>query len=173
MTINIKGYDVQIDDEDWDKVKGYNWYIDFTKRNVPYVKHTIHFKGDRNHKSQIRMHRLIMGCATGDGSVVDHINGNTLDNRKSNLRICTVEENNMNQNIYKNNTSGYKGVTWNKKRNVWVVYLAVNKKNKYLGDYHDPVEAAIVYDINALKYRGEFARTNFPRDNYIKEQQDD
>ncbi len=76
----------------------------------------------------IRMHREIMGLALYDGKFLDHRNHNTLDNRKSNLRICTPAENCRNSINRSDNASGYKGVSWNSKRKKWYVFIDIEKK---------------------------------------------
>lgn len=96
-----------------------------------------------------------------DGFWVDHINGDTLDNRRSNLRLCTVSGNNHNRMKSKNNTSGYKGVSWLKQNQKWRAYIKVNSKDKHLGCYLDKEDAARAYDKAAKEYFGEFARLNF------------
>ena len=77
------------------------------------------------------MHRVITKCPKG--KQVDHINGDGLDNRKANLRICTVNENNKNAKMRKDNKSGYKGVSWYPNRHKWRCVIFVNKKQIYLG----------------------------------------
>jgi hypothetical protein len=63
----------------------------------------------------------------------------------------------------KNNTTGYRGIRWNKERKRWKVYIGFNRKRVYVGDFRDKVEAAKAYDAVALKYFGEFAYLNFPQ----------
>ena len=81
--------------------------------------------------SRIYMHRLINKPSVG--FEIDHINRNKLDNRKENLRIVTRSQNQMNRVIQKNNTSGYKGITWNQKRKKWQAQIMVNYKCIILG----------------------------------------
>lgn len=104
------------------------------------------------------MHRQIICVPCG--MFIDHINGNGLDNRKANLRICSHKENMMNKKIYKNNTSGYKGVT-RLTNGKWrcVIWKDGNKIN--LGVFLTPEDAAIAYDKSAIVLYGEFAKTNF------------
>jgi hypothetical protein len=104
--------------------------------------------------------REIMQCPIG--LIVDHINGNPLDNRRVNLRICTREQNNRNRGPHKENL--YKGVS--KSRNttskIWKVQIKMDGKSVHLGYFEDQKEAAKVYDKAAKEYYGEFARLNFP-----------
>ena len=113
-----------------------------------------------------KMHRLIMNCPTD--KVIDHKNGNRLDNRKSNLRICTQSENIKNQNKQKRNTSSqYKGVCYCKQKNKWVVRIQINNKRKHIGYYGSEYEASIAYDKSAILYFGVYAKLNHSIDNYI------
>jgi len=91
---------------------------------------------------------------------VDHINGNSLDNRKSNLRLCSHGENKMNSIIAKNNTSGYKGVSYHIGHKKWVTTIQKNKKVVFRKEFNNKKDAAIAYNINALKYHQQFANIN-------------
>lgn len=107
----------------------------------------------------IYMHRVIMN--TPDDMDVDHRDGNGLNNTRGNLRNCTNTQNQRNREKLSNNTSGYKGVTWNKEREKWVAQIKVNGKLIRLGRFSKIEDAAHAYDQAAKKYFGEFARTNF------------
>lgn len=107
---------------------------------------------------KVKLHRLIMNAP--DHLEVDHINGNRLDNRKTNLRLCTREQNQRNVGINSTNTSGYKGVSWCKPRNGWRVRIKIHGKEIQLGLFSDKIKAAIVYNEAAKKYFGEFAHLN-------------
>jgi hypothetical protein len=99
-----------------------------------------------------------MNCP--DGMHVDHINHNTLDNRKENLRICTNSENQMNKGKYKNNKSGYKGVCLKKSTGKWSASIKINKKQKYLGCFDDPKDAYRAYCNASRKNHGEYSYRN-------------
>ena len=92
------------------------------------------------------------------GSDVDHINGNRDDNRIENLRLATRSQNNANARIGKNNSSGYKGVTWFKRHGLWRAQITVNRVNKHLGYFKCPKEAHQAYISAAESAFGEFAR---------------
>jgi hypothetical protein len=94
------------------------------------------------------------------GLQVDHINGNTLDNRKFNLRICTAAENTKNTKLKSSNTSGYKGVAWHTGTNKWRAYIVLDNRQKHLGLFKTKEEAALSYNEAALKYHKSFARLN-------------
>lgn len=104
----------------------------------------------------IHMHREILG--TPDGMETDHINGDRLDNRKANLRICNHSQNEANQGKLSNNTSGRKGVCWDKNRQKWLAQIQVNYKQINLGCFTDIEDAAHTYEKAAIEYFGEFAR---------------
>jgi hypothetical protein len=106
----------------------------------------------------IRLHRALMNAPKG--LFVDHINGDTLDNRRANLRLCTALGNAQNARLQHNNSSGYKGVSWNKRYRYWVASIYPNDGHLYLGSFRSAEEAARAYNTAALKYYGEFARLN-------------
>jgi len=106
------------------------------------------------------MHRQILKIK--DKLFVDHINGDGLDNRKSNLRAATALENSWNMKKVRIKTSSrYKGVIWNKQVKKWSVQMNVYRKSMFLGYFDNEVEAAKTYDEAAKKYFGEFAMLNF------------
>ena len=111
-----------------------------------------------NNNRNIYLARLIMNCPSN--FVVDHINGNSLDNRRSNLRICTSRENSFNSSIAKNNVSGFKGVSKHKLTGKWESRIGVNRKKLHLGLFNNKRTAAMAYNIAAKKYFGEFAKLN-------------
>lgn len=123
------------------------WCID----NVGYVCGT-------NKNKTIRLHLIIMNVANGQR--VDHKDGNKLDLRKQNLRICTHAENNCNQGIRRTNTTGYKGVRHNKRYDSWSARIGTGGKYIYLGTHKTDKLAAQAYNTAALKYHGAFARLN-------------
>lgn len=104
------------------------------------------------------MHQDVIG--ENKGGNIDHINHDTLDNRRENLRPCTVSQNGANQGVRVNNTSGFKGVSLFKRDQVWQAYINMFGKRRHLGYYATPIEAALAYDRAALEYHGEFAMTN-------------
>ena len=88
----------------------------------------------------------------------DHINGDRLDNRKINLRICTRSQNNMNKGIQKNNNSGFKGVVFFKGK--WMAHIQINNRNIYLGVFDNIKDAAQAYNEAAIRYHKRFAVLN-------------
>lgn len=106
----------------------------------------------------IRMHRIILNAQ--DGQFVDHFNGDKLDNRKTNIRICTGIENRRNVGIRKNNKSGYKGVFFWKARNKFTAQIWFENKKIHIGVFKSIIDAARAYNEAAVKYHGEFANLN-------------
>ena len=110
---------------------------------------------------RVKLHRLVMGV-TDPRIQVDHRDRNGLNNRSDNLRIATGSQNMANIPMFRTNTSGFKGVNWDKEHNRWRSRISFHNKRIGLGWYIDPQDAARVYDKAALFYFGEFARLNFP-----------
>ena len=108
-----------------------------------------------------KAHRIIWLMQTGEWPKghIDHIDGNGLNNAWSNLREATISQNAMNQRVRSDSTSGIKGVSYDKKRDMWYVYIDVNKKRKHLGRYETMQEAANVRAAAEGEYHGEYARS--------------
>lgn len=142
-----------VDDEDYERVNNLKWHA-CKHHNTWYALHS------PTEKPPVKMHRFIMNAAKG--VQVDHSDGDGLNNQKSNLRKATHSQNIWNSRLKKNNTSGFKGVHWNKIRKVYQAYIYSNNKHIYLGGYSDPEKAARAYDKKARELFGEFAWLNFP-----------
>lgn len=106
----------------------------------------------------ILMHRIVNN--TPDGVKTDHRDGDGLNNLESNLRDSTHSQNIANHKKNSNNTSGYKGVIWDKRAKKWVAQIKVNYKRKWLGTFDTAHKASLAYDLAAKKYFGEFANLN-------------
>lgn len=142
----------KVDDADWHLVHDLKWHLLTAAPNHVYAASG---KGNR-----ILMHRLITGAEKG--VVVDHINGDCLDNRRSNLRLCTRRENLCNRKRASNSTQPYKGVHKFKRGSRWGASVRCNGIRKLLGGFATAEEAAIAYDAAAIAAFGEFACLNFP-----------
>lgn len=140
-----------VDDEDWPLISQHNWRAQ--KSDTTYYALT-----GASETAWISLHRLITE-ATPD-QTVDHKDGDGLNNRRSNLRVCTREQNSANRRLGVNNKSGYKGVCWVRKRGKWLAQISVDKKHYTLGAFADPWEAAQAYNKAALAAWGEFALLN-------------
>lgn len=116
----------------------------------------------------IYMHRIIaarMGLNI-EGLNIDHKDRNPYNNQRLNIRTSTRSENSINRNSNKNNTSNYKGVTWNKRLEKWHAKIMKDGKHYHLGYFDNSEEAARAYDLKALELFGQFALTNFPKREY-------
>ena len=151
MIVKITGYDVLIDDEDLEKVTTIKWTVLKTKG-------LIYFRRNNHENNAMLLHRYIINARKG--TCVDHISGDTLDNRKCNLRICTIAQNTMNSKRRSDNRSGYKGVGWVKAKRKWQAKIMVNQKTIFLGHFNTPEEAHAAYCEASEKYHGEFGRAN-------------
>jgi len=140
------GQETLVDDEDFDFLNQWLWRLN----SKGYVVRT-----DENQKT-VRMHRLIM--KTPKELECDHIKGNKLDNRKKKLRNCSHATNMSNCKMHSDNTSGYRGVSF--QNNVWIAQIRVNNKRIYLGCSKDIKEAVQLYNNGATKYFGKFAKLN-------------
>jgi hypothetical protein len=140
--------------EDLPKLAPIRWYASSSRHSHIVYAHTHDLKGE-NH---IYMHHFILGVK---GVIVDHINGNGLDNRKSNLRICTHKQNCRSSRKRKKSVSKYKGVHWCRKTKKWVAQIGLDGRTKHLGYFKIEKNAALAYDRAAVKYFGEFALLNF------------
>jgi len=149
-----RGLIALVDDDDYDYLSGFFWQV----RPSNKTSYATRKKPSANGKqTTVSMHREIMKA--GPGQQVDHINGNGLDNRKENLRLCTVQENQYNTGP-KSENSGYKGVTWHKRLRKWQARIAKDHEKYHLGYFSNKHAAAVVYNYCAKELFGEFARLN-------------
>jgi len=144
-----------VDDEDFDKVSQIPWY---EHEGYAKSKKYLGVIDGKKRSKWFSMHGLIMN--TAPGMHTDHVNGNKLDNRRCNLRICTSSQNLMNARPYAGSSSKYKGVYLNKKAKKWRAYITLNKVRKHIGTFNCEKEAAAAYNREAIKLFGEFARIN-------------
>lgn len=138
------GKEFYFDMDDYDKIKDYCW------------------SEHKDDKGYSRLQAIINGKLITMSHILgykncDHKDRNSMNNRKYNFRIATYSQNNMNQSISSNNTSGFVGVSWHKSKCKWTAYISINKKHTHLGDYTDKKDAIIARLQAEAKYYGEFA----------------
>ncbi|MDD5010925.1 MAG: AP2 domain-containing protein [Phycisphaerae bacterium] len=150
----------KVDPEDYEKLAEDDWqYYENKSKNRYAVQMEV--------RKIVYMHRVIMNAPAG--YLVDHRNGDGLDNRKSNLRLATQAENSRNKRKTKKAvTSKYKGVSLRKKENKWVAHIDYQGRRIHLGFFKNEEDAAKAYDEAAKLYHGEFASLNFPDDTQLK-----
>ena len=151
-----KGYEALVDDEDFERINKHKWHA--RSNRIHGLVYAARSAGKTPDRKTHWMHREIMN--TQDGMETDHINRDGLDNRKSNLRVCTRSQNARNAKRRVTNTSGHKGVSWDKERKKWHAEIMINYKKIHLGRFDTVEEAAAAYDQAAEKYHKDFARTN-------------
>jgi hypothetical protein len=137
-----------VDDEDYELVSKFNWH-----------KHKSRSYGQYYASSNIKMHRLVMDAKPGE--IIDHINGDSLDNRKENLRLCTYSQNQQNTQS-RAGSSRYKGVSYIKRKNLWKGSFQYEGVHYHCGIFKSEQECALAVDRKRLEVCKEFAVLNFP-----------
>lgn len=153
-----KGKFAAVDDEDFEILSQHKWWVN----SSGYAYRTVWL--GRNQKPKhvhVPMHRQILNV-TDSNILVDHRDGDRLNNQRSNLRLSTKSTNGCNRGVTRKNTTGFKGVTKHSqtKADRWIAQIRVANKNIYLGMFPTPIEAARAYDTAALNHFKEFALIN-------------
>lgn len=150
-----KGHEAIVDEEDYEALAIFKWSAQEVPGKV-YAKRAV---GSGPRHRTLLLHRVITGAE--QHQLVDHINGNGLDNRRSNLRIANKSENGQNQRTKRaNTTSRYKGVHFYKSRNKWVAEIKHKGVRRSLGYFESEDDAARAYNAAAVETFGEFAALN-------------
>ncbi len=151
-----------LDQQDYCRLKHFKWVINGNGTKF-YAARFI--KIGPGKAKIMRLHREIMNPP--EGLLVDHKNGDSLDNRRANLRLATHSQNTCNSRKTSSETSSrFRGVTFKKHIRKWAARIKYLGKEIYLGVFDSEIDAARAYDRAAIKYHGEFARLNFPREDY-------
>jgi hypothetical protein len=146
-----RGYCTMVDDEYYDEISKYKWCYSHGYA----IRNSSKINGKRKH---IYMHRVINDTPTG--LQTDHIDGNTLNNQKCNLRLATTQQNQHNRCTVESTTSIYKGVCYRKRDLVWIAKTKHYGKSIHLGTFKKESDAAIAYNNYAKDNFGEYARLN-------------
>lgn len=148
-----------VDDEDFERLSRFKWHVRL-RGNIIYAARSCPIGNGKYRR--MPMHREVLRLA-GATPIIDHRDLNGLNNQKSNIRICTHEQNRQNKGPLVTNTSGIKGVSWDKKNKRWVSHICCHGKQRNLGRFSDKESATIAYNSAALKLHGEFACLNDAR----------
>jgi hypothetical protein len=144
-----------VDDEFFEELNKYKWHLEDDGRGHKYAVRKVNMGRQILELSQCKFNEK-------NREICDHKNRDTLDYRLENLRTTNDSKNHANSKMHKNNTSGFRGVSWHKRDQVWQAYIKQDFKILCLG-YHKNVEdAARAYDEKAREVYGEFAQLNFP-----------
>jgi hypothetical protein len=153
-----KGYIALVDDIDYEWITKYRWKA-LTTSGTTYAVRTARSPGSKTNDITLLMHREIL--KPDNDMVVDHIDGNGLNNQRSNIRQCSQSQNLINKKRKNGLSSIYKGIYWNKERNKWQAQIArPGMGNMYIGRYVSEIDAANAYDEMARIFHGEFAQLN-------------
>ena len=155
-----QGKEALVDDCDYEYLMQWKWqFHQEGNRRTGYAarRETIGEKCNR-----VYMHRLVVARsgAMADGKQVDHVDGDGLNNCRSNLRPSTTSQNHANRRVNRNNTSGFKGVSWNRQAGKFEAHITVLRRKAHLKYFDDPRDAARAYNDAVLKHFGEFACLN-------------
>lgn len=145
-------WQVMVDDEDYEWLNQYNWRANHDGTVLGWMGTS------KDKQRPILIHRLILNAP--EHLEVDHIDGNRLNNQRSNLRLATSSQNKMNRGPRKDNTSGYKGVSWHSQRLKWTARVKAGQKYIHLGLFDSKEAAALAYNSAARLLHGEFAWLN-------------
>jgi len=144
-----------VNDEDFEWLNQWKWYAHKSKRD-----HTFYaIRNIKHPKTTIKMHRLILGV-TNPKIIVDHIDGNGLNNCRENLRECSSSQNCMNRGPNKNKSIPYKGVYFERATGKWFARITVGGKVIRMGTFKNIEDAARQFNCAAIKYHGDFAKLN-------------
>ena len=150
-----QGQFAKVDTEDFERISKWKWHAYWEPLTRSFYAEAWDY---RNGKTRIKMHREIMGCVRGDGKQVDHENGDTLDNRRSNLRFVNHAQNQMNRKLQSNSSSGHRGVSFCKQTGKWKVRVEVGDRVIWKGRFADKNEAIRIAIETRREAYGEFAR---------------
>lgn len=147
-----KGLYTLVDETDYEYLNQWNWYARSGDGCV--------YASRSNSKAKIAINMHVVLLPAPDGKEPDHIDGDSLNNRRNNLRLVTHQENMWNRKPVTGSSSKFKGVSWQTATQYWKAYIKINEKQVHLGCFWDEVDAAIAYNKAAKALHGEFAKLN-------------
>ena len=156
---------VLVDDDDYQILSNHHWSVTGGKSNNLYASRKITLPGGK--RKILFMHRVIMDMINSTNQV-DHINRNTFDNRKTNLRVATRKQNRWNSTASLSSTSSFKGVSWSSQFSNWHAQIGIDREVHHLGFFDDEIQAARAFDEFSFALHGDFAYLNFPDELHIQ-----
>jgi hypothetical protein len=154
-----QGQFAQVSDHRYEYLSQWKWAARWSPSTSSYYAQRTEYVGHcRAGKVTIQMHRLLLGLKPRDGKIVDHDNGDTLDNQDHNIRVATIEQNAKNRRRNKNNACGLKGTHWSEQKKRWIAQIQVDGKKIHLGGFKNKELAHAAYCEAAVKYHGDFAK---------------
>ena len=148
-----RGKRTEVSVEDFEYLNQWKW--SYGTRGYAFKSFTV-----RGKKKTITLHRFLLKPRKGE--YVDHVNGDRLDNRRFNLRLCTSGQNNQNSKQRAHSQQFFKGVRPTEGSSTWAARIRYEGKERWIGSFKNPIHAAVAYDLWAVYLFGSFARTNFP-----------
>jgi len=156
-----QGFFTLVDDEDYARLARYKW----TAHVIGGCVYAVTGGGQAVGSAPRRvLHRMVLDLDDKDPRVADHISGNTLDNRRANLRACTRGDNNTNTPPKRHSTHGFKGLMLDPRRNRYTSVVTYRSERHWVGSSGNPIELALARDVVALRVQGEYAWLNFPHE---------
>lgn len=152
------GLTAMIDDEDEALLARANWYAMKDYRTQTW--YCMAWERTKDGRHRLAMHRILMNDPKG--MLIDHVDGNGLNNQRENLRLATCQQNSRNRISPRQRAGTFKGLNWDAQRGKWMAKIYVNYRCINLGRYPRPEDAARAYDRAAVAYFGQFAKLNFP-----------
>jgi hypothetical protein len=153
-----RGYVAVVDEADYEWLSQWKWLAQVASSGIVYASRR-RLASDGKGPGAIYMHREIFG---GGVPLVDHADGDGLNNRRSNLRAATKSQNRANGRLMSTNSTGFRGVSLARRQGMYLAQIESGGKSKHLGYFSCPLDAALAYDEAARRIFGEFARPNFP-----------
>ena len=153
-----KGKEAIVDDEDFEWLSQWKWCTKVSWRGNTEIFYAVRGKGPRKAMKIFKIHRVIMNAKPGQ--IIDHINGDGLDNRRCNLRFVTASQNSWNTRPGGRGSSRFKGVSWSKPKKKWRAYINLNNRQQHINHCELELQAAFAYNIRAILLFGEYACLN-------------